>query len=406
MAAAELALLAGGDRIEGCLLGNGERTGNVDLITLALNMYSQGISPGLDFSTLGDTVALVCRCNEMAIPVRYPYAGQLVFSAFAGTHQDAIKKGLDAQAARWAKADRSGEGSKHWAMPYIPLDPKDLGYGYENLIRVSSQSGKAGASYVIKQTMLLDLPRRLQVAFYRVVQEESERIGKEMTVPLITSAFKRTYCLDSKPIGRLFLHSYRLYPLSPSTREPSSPMSDYSDDPHNLTPGEDIGSLMRFEGELSVDGKQRTVRGDGRGPVLAVLEALRADLGLELNICESAAQTIHADSPAHTKSVTFIEMSLPGTSPTKSGLGSTWGVGVSSDVSTSKCRAVVSAANQLVGDREFPRPRNVFSPRPTLSKAGADSWLHEVKLRAGRLLSQPTDQERHDSFKIKTPTQT
>jgi 2-isopropylmalate synthase len=400
-----LALLAGGDRIEGCLLGNGERTGNVDLITLALNLYSQGISPGLDFSRLADTVALVCRCSEMEVPVRYPYAGQLVFSAFAGTHQDAIKKGLDSQAVRWAKVDRSGEGLKSWAMPYIPVDPKDLGYGYENLIRVSSQSGKAGTAYVIKQTMLLDLPRRMQVSFYKVIQEESERLGKEMTTPLITSAFKRTYCVESQPVGRLFLHSYRLFPLSPSSREPSSPMSDYSDDPHSLTPGEETQNLLRFEGDFSVDGKRRTLRGDGRGPVLAVLEALRADLGVELIICESAAQTINADSPAHTKAVTFIEMALPGESPAKSGQGSIWGVGISSDVATSKCRAVVSAANRLVGDREFPRPKNVFSPRPTFSKMGADSWIRVVKLRAGRALSPPSEQGTHDSFKIETPTQ-
>ncbi|KAF9460955.1 2-isopropylmalate synthase [Collybia nuda] len=405
VAAAELGLLAGGDRIEGCLLGNGERTGNVDLITLALNMYSQGVSPGLDFSRLAETVALVCRCNEMEIPVRYPYAGQLVFSAFAGTHQDAIKKGLDAQATRWAQVDRSGKGIKYWAMPYIPLDPKDLGYGYENLIRVSSQSGKAGAAYVIKQTMALDLPRKMQVTFYKVVQEKSERIGKEMTAPLIMTAFKQAYCLDSKPIGRLFLHSYRLFPLSPSSREPSSPVSDYSDDPQTLIQSEDAGSLLRFEGDLSVDGIRRTVRGDGLGPVLAILEALRTDLNLELNICESAAQTINADSPSHTKTATFIEMSLAGALPGEPSFGNVWGVGVSSDVSTSKCRAVVSAANQLVGGREFPRPRNVFSPH-TISEAGGDNWLQEVKLRTGRLLSRSAERERPDSLNIKTRAQT
>lgn len=404
MAAAELGLLAGGDRIEGCLLGNGERTGNVDLITLALNMYSQGISPRLDFSHLADTVALVCRCNEMQIPVRYPYAGQLVFSAFAGTHQDAIKKGLDVQARRWADVERTGKGTKSWAMPYIPLDPKDLGYGYENLIRVSSQSGKAGAAYVIKQTMLLDLPRRMQVAFYKVVQEESERIGKEMTVPLITTAFKQTYSLSAKPIGRLFLHSYRLFPLSPTTREPSSPMSDYSDDPQNLTPSEESQSILRFEGEISVDGKKRTIRGDGRGPVLAVLDALRADLAFELSIGESAAQITNSESPAHAKVVTFIEMHLPEVSPSKSGVGSVWGVGISSDVTTSKCRAVVSAANGLVGDRKLPNAKKIFSPRPTMSKVDSDGWLHGVKLRAGRNLLHATEQDIHDSFRVDTPT--
>ena len=127
MAAAKLGLLAGGDHIKGRLLGNGEQTRNVDLITLTLNMYSQGISPGLDFSNLSDTVALMCHCNETQLPVHMPYVGELVFSAFAGTHQDAIRKGLTVQAARWAKVDQYGQGIKYWAMPYIPLDPKDLG---------------------------------------------------------------------------------------------------------------------------------------------------------------------------------------------------------------------------------------------------------------------------------------
>ncbi|KAG6914329.1 hypothetical protein DXG01_000977 [Tephrocybe rancida] len=403
VAAAELGLLAGGDRIEGCLLGNGERTGNVDLITLALNMYSQGISPGLDFSTLSETVALVCRCNEMEIPVRYPYAGQLVFSAFAGTHQDAIKKGLDAQELRWSEVDRTGAGTKHWAMPYIPLDPKDLGYGYENLIRVSSQSGKAGTAYVIKQTMMLDLPRRMQVSFYKVIQDESERLGKEMTATLIASAFKQTYSLNPQPLGRLFLKSISLSPLSPTSREPSSPISDYSDDSQTLTPSEDASSLLRLEGELVVDGNTRTIHGDGNGPVLALLDALRCDLGFELELGESAAQTINKDSPAHTKSVTFLEMHLPGVSPNKSGVGTCWGVGISSDVAAAKCRAVISAANALSGNRSFLRPKRIFSPRPKVTKVDSNDWIHEVKLRAGGV--PPSDQDILGSFRVETPTQ-
>ncbi|KAF8984433.1 hypothetical protein BDQ17DRAFT_1188454, partial [Cyathus striatus] len=217
VAAAELGLLGGGDRIEGCLLGNGERTGNVDLITLALNMYSQGVPPRLDFSNLQEIVAQVCKCNEMATPVRYPYAGQLVYSAFSGTHQDGIKKGLDAQAKRWEEVDRTGSGKKFWVMPYIPLDPKDLGYGYENFIRVSSQSGKAGTAYVVKQNLLLDLPRRMQVSFYQVIQRECERTSKEMSVSSITSMFRSTYCVSSQPTGRLYLHEYRFLPLPPSS---------------------------------------------------------------------------------------------------------------------------------------------------------------------------------------------
>lgn len=354
-------------------------------------MYSQGVSPNLDFSNLPEIVQLVCKCNEMAVPTRYPYAGQLVFSAFAGTHQDAIKKGLDAQENRWAKVDRSGQGKKYWAMPYIPLDPKDLGYGYENLIRVSSQSGKAGTAYVIKQTMLLDLPRRMQVSFYKVVQDESERTNKEMTPAMITTAFSKTYSISAAPINRIFLKSYRLFPLSPSTQEPSSPVSDFSDDPNLLTPPDEDQSLLRFEAELIVDGTQRTIQGDGRGVALAALDALKRDLDLKFTIGESAGQTINADNLPYAKCATLIELSFAGTIPSKSGTGSTWGVGISSDVATSKCRAVISAANCLVGDRQLPSAKMVYNSRSFGKSAHGDSWLQEVKLRAGRLLSYASD---------------
>ncbi|KAG6897162.1 hypothetical protein C0992_003668 [Termitomyces sp. T32_za158] len=403
VAATELALLAGGDRVEGCLLGNGERTGNVDLISLALNLYSQGVSPGLDFSTLSKTVALVCRCNEMEIPVRYPYAGHLVFTAFAGTHQDAIKKGLDAQEKRWSDVDRTGKGTKHWAMPYIPLDPKDLGYGYENLIRVSSQSGKAGTAYMIKQAMQLDLPRRMQVSFYQVVQDESERTGKEMTAGLITSAFRQTYSLGSQPIGRLFLKTFTLSILSPTSHEPSSPLSDYSDDNTTLaTPPDEHSSTLRFEGELTVDGTTRTIRGDGHAPVPALVDALRSDLGLELEIGEATGQVINDDTPVHTKYVTFLEMYLRGAPVnSKSGAGTTWGVGVSSDVTAAKCRAVISAANILAGDRSFLRQKRIFTPRPRV----AGDWIHHgVKLRTGGL-TPSSDQEIFGTLRVQTPTQ-
>jgi 2-isopropylmalate synthase len=341
-------------------------------------MYSQGISPGLDFSNLSQTVALVCRCNDTQLPVRVPYAGELVFSAFAGTHQDAIKKGLDAQAARWAEVDRSGQGTKYWAMPYVPLDPKDLGYGYENLIRVSSQSGKAGPAHIIKQTMHLDLPRRMQVSFYKVVQDQSEQTGKEMTAALITSAFKQVYCLDSKPIGRLFLHSFHLHPILPPSKEPGPLSSDLSEKYHNLSYKEE--PLMHFEGDFSVDGQRRIIRGEGCGSILAILDAFRADLGLELNIGESAEQTIQ-ENPTQSESVTFIELFLPGSSPAKSGTGSTWGVGISSDIVTSKCRAVISAANQLVDDVNL-------SPPLAVSSVSADGWLPWAKRRVVRFLSE------------------
>ncbi|KAK7444061.1 2-isopropylmalate synthase (Alpha-isopropylmalate synthase) (Alpha-IPM synthetase) [Stygiomarasmius scandens] len=398
VAAAELGLLAGGDRIEGCLLGNGERTGNVDLITLALNLYSQGVSPKLDFSNLPEIVEVVCRCNESAVPVRYPYAGTLVFSAFAGTHQDAIKKGLDAQEKRWKEVERTGKGIKHWAMPYIPVDPKDLGYGYENLIRVSSQSGKAGTAYVVKQNMGLDLPRRMQVSFYGIVQTECEKSGKEMTTALITNAFKVHYSLSSKPMGRLHLESFRFFPLSPSG-EPSSPISDYSDEPFTSSPPpESDGSLVRFEGQLIVDGKQRTIQGDGKGTAAAVLDALKSDLDLDLEIGETYSETLNADNLPQAKTATFVELLSSGSSPSKSGAGAVWGVGISSDVATSKCRALISAANGLAVDRHFPRARMVYTPRrsPSVQRQVSDMWLRDVKLRTGHSVPRTPDHERAD----------
>lgn len=386
VAAAELGLLAGGARVEGCLLGNGERTGNVDLISLALNLYSQGISPHLDFSNLPEIVEIVCRCNEMAVPARYPYAGNLVFSAFAGTHQDAIKKGLDSQAKRWAEVDRSGMGIKSWAMPYIPLDPKDIGYGYENLIRVSSQSGKAGAAYVIKQKMQLDLPRRMQVSFYGVVQKESERLGKEMTAVLITDAFKRTYSIHHLPINRLYLQSYRLLPLSPSSKEPSSPASDYSDDLFALSSAEDHETRFRFEGHVVVDGASRDIQGDGSNTVQAVMNAMHTCLDLELTTGEYAAQMINAEKAP--KAATFLELRGPGGE-------SAWGVGISDDVTTSKCRAVISAANGLLGDRPIIPQKMMFTPRPLLAQSQlSDNWLRDVKLRTGHALLPTPEQER------------
>lgn len=340
----------------------------------------------------------------MAVPSRYPYAGTLVFSAFAGTHQDAIKKGLDAQAARWAAVDRTGEGIKHWAMPYIPLDPKDIGLSYENLIRVSSQSGKAGTAYVIKQTLGLDLPRRMQVSFYRVVQEQCERSGKEMTTGLITDAFKKTYSLHSKPLGRLHLQSYRLFPLSPSSNESSSPISEYSDDLMTLGPrSEEQQSLVRFEGEIVVDGKVRTIQGDGSSAVYAVLDALRADLGVEVTLGEFAAQnTADAHVGSHFKATTYLEVILPDQSASKSGAGSIWGVGTSSDIATSKCRAVVSAVNGVIGDRELPRAKRVFTPRAVTSSQPSENWLRDVTLRAGRNVVHSSGQERQEYFKYET----
>ncbi|KAJ7679301.1 2-isopropylmalate synthase [Mycena polygramma] len=382
--ATELGLLAGGDRVEGCLLGNGERTGNVDLITLALNLYSQGVSPNLDLSNLSEIVAVVCRVNEMSVPTRYPYAGSLVFSAFAGTHQDAITKGLVAQEKRWRAVDQSAEGIKSWAIPYVPIDPKDLGKGYDDLIRVSSQSGKAGTAHVIRTSLNLEMPRRMQVSFYGVVQTLAEKSGKEMTVSMITETFKTTYILGAKPLGRLHLQSYQLFPSTPDAQ--SSPVSDYSDDMGTFAGDSGATTPMCFDGQLSVDGVVRDIRGDGTTPVLAILDALRSSLGMDFVVGEFHAHALD------TKACSYVEMHLPTDAPSKSGVGSVWGVGISSDVATSKCRAVISAVNTLIGSKALPPAKRVYKRPASLILGPADSWVG--KLRAGhRIPVTPTETE-------------
>ncbi|KAL0577544.1 2-isopropylmalate synthase (Alpha-isopropylmalate synthase) (Alpha-IPM synthetase) [Marasmius crinis-equi] len=391
VAAAELGVLAGGTRIEGCLLGNGERTGNVDLITLALNLYSQGVNPRLDFSNLPGIVETVSRCLDFAVPVRYPYAGALVFSAFAGTHQDAIKKGLDAQEQRWKKVDSTGEGTKHWAMPYIPLDPKDVGYGYENLIRVSSQSGKAGTAYVVKQALSFDMPRRMQVSFYNVIQGACEKSGKEMTASLITETFKQHYGLSSKPMGRLHLQSCHVSLMTPSSLSESS---DDSDDGSILK--SDEGSTLKFEGHVLCDGRPRAITGEGKDVVEALIDGLRTDLEFDLCVGETLDQTLSADNLPQPKTASYIELYTPGNKPSKSGLGSTWGTGVSSDPAVAKARAVISAANSLVGDRKWPRAKMVYTPRRDLSvpRTTSESW-REVVLRAGHGIPSTPERDLH-----------
>src|SRR6202035_3812881 len=202
VAAAELAVLAGAERVEGTLFGNGERTGNVDVMTLALNLYSQGVDPGLTIAHINAIVETVEYCNQLPVHPRHPYAGELVYTAFSGSHQDAIKKGFEALAKR---------NDTLWEVPYLPIDPKDLGRTYEAVIRVNSQSGKGGVAYVLKADHGLDLPRGLQIEFSRVVQEVADRTGKEITSEMIWSLFEDTY------LGR---HGIKLvdYSLLPEPR--------------------------------------------------------------------------------------------------------------------------------------------------------------------------------------------
>lgn len=307
----------------------------------------------------------------MMTPQRYPYAGQLVFTAFAGTHQDAIKKGLESQRKRWEKVDQTGEGIKYWSVPYIPLDPKDLGYGYENLIRVSSQSGKAGAAYIIKETMGIDLPRRMQVAFYKAVQHESERTQREMTVNLLKDVFHTTFGLTPSPSDRLALRSVDLRPLSPSTAS-----SDDSEEPNSAADE----SYVSLNAQIEVDGKSRHIQGKGRGPVAALRDALQSHLDLELTVGESHVQNCDGGIAA------ILDVSSASSSK------SAWGVGISGDVVDARCYALIGAANQLIAaDAVFPRAKMVYAAR-NLPGVPTPQEGYFPDLRAGHSLvpSRPT----------------
>ncbi|KAF8636518.1 hypothetical protein AX17_003331 [Amanita inopinata Kibby_2008] len=337
IASAELGVLAGGDRIEGCLFGNGERTGNVDLVNLALNLYSQGISPGLDFSDIQSVIDIVTQCNDLPIHPRHPYAGELVFTAFSGSHQDAIKKGFEAQNIRHVAATAKNE-PLFWDMPYLPIDPADIGQSYEAVIRVNSQSGKGGIAYLVKQHLHLDLPRKMQIAFYKVIQEISDREAREMTVDDITTAFRTTYYLGGpKYQGRLALRNFKI------SAEPASDLSESSDD--NVPRDE----RRRFDGTLSVDGIYRVIRGDGNGPLSALLDALRTHLDIDLTIREYSEHAVGEGGDA--RAASYVEV-VPASDRKSS--ESWWGVGVDSDIAASGLRALLSAVNSAISDRPLP----------------------------------------------------
>ena len=247
VAATELAVMAGAERVEGTLFGNGERTGNVDIVTLALNLFSQGVDPGLVITDIDDIVRTVEHCNQLPVHPRHPYAGELVYTAFSGSHQDAIKKGFEALAKR---------NDRLWEVPYLPIDPKDLGRTYEAVIRVNSQSGKGGVAYVLKTDRGLDLPRGLQIEFSKRVQEVTDRTGKEVTSGAIWSLFEETYLN-----GGIRLIDYSLLP-QPRAGE------------------------RRISATVAVDGAERRIEGIGNGPIAAFVDALRRDCGIDLTVLD------------------------------------------------------------------------------------------------------------------------
>lgn len=331
IAAAELGVLAGGDRIEGCLFGNGERTGNVDLINLSLNLYSQGISPKLDFSDLESVISVVTGCNDLPVHPRHPYAGELVFTAFSGSHQDAIKKGFEQQKKTHAEAAAKGQ-PQYWNIPYLSVDPADLGTDYEAVIRVNSQSGKGGIAYLVREHLQLDLPRRMQVAFYKVIQAIADREAREMTVDDITNAFRQSYFYGgSKYQGRLALRNYKI--STDSVEHTSDEVPDQN---------------CIFDGTISVDGVLRVIRGHGNGPISALHDALITHLNLDFSVREYSEHAIGEGQNAKAASYVEIVPAAP------KGSESWWGVGVDSNIAGSGLRAFLSAVNNAIGDRALP----------------------------------------------------
>ncbi|MCA1936885.1 MAG: 2-isopropylmalate synthase [Asticcacaulis sp.] len=303
IAAAELGILAGADRIEGCLFGNGERTGNVDLVTLALNLYTQGVSPELDFSDIRSVVNTVIHCNNIPVHPRHPYAGELVFTAFSGSHQDAIKKGFAVHETR-------NDGV--WEMPYLPIDPADLGESYEAVIRVNSQSGKGGIAWILEQDKGLKLPRRLQVDFSRKVQEIADATGKEMQAADIWHAFEDAYYLKGTP-------KYELV--------------EYID-----SGARRAGVDRLFAGRIIHDGIETPVTGRGNGLMAAAVDALNAAYALGIEVLDYHEHALSRGTDA--RAVAYVECRTADDRKV-------FGVGMDVDSATASVKAILSAANAL-----------------------------------------------------------
>ena len=316
IAAAELGYMAGADRIEGCLFGNGERTGNVDLVALGVNLLTQGIDPQIDFSDIDGVKRTAEYCNQLPVHERSPWAGDLVFTAFSGSHQDAIKKGFEAMDAA-AQASGVTVDEIAWAVPYLPIDPKDLGRSYEAVIRVNSQSGKGGVAYLLKTDHALDLPRKLQIEFSGVVQAKTDAEGGEVSSEQIWAAFTDEYLPAAAPgdkWGRFELLSTRT-------------QSDMS--------GEVALDVTLRDG----DGEIAT-RGVGNGPVSAFLEVIR-EQGFDITLYDYVEHTLSAGGDAQAAS--YVELQIDGER--------LWGVGIDGDISTASLKAIVSAVNRAIRAR-------------------------------------------------------
>jgi 2-isopropylmalate synthase len=299
IAAAEFGVMAGADRVEGTLFGNGERTGNVDVVALAMNLFANGVDPELDISDIDALRRTAEYCNRLPVHPRHPYVGDLVYTAFSGSHQDAIKKGFEAL---------GGPGYDVWEVPYLPIDPKHVGRSYEAVIRVNSQSGKGGVAYIMKAEHGLDLPRRLQIELSKTVQAITEDTGTEISPGELWSTFQREY-LPEDPGVQLLSHE-----------ETTS-----------------SGEGSRITAQLLVDGEHRTVTGKGNGPIAAFVHAVQTDLGLEIEVVDYAEHAVTAGADA--SAVAYVEA--------RGEDGITWGVGMDESITSASLKAVVGAVNRL-----------------------------------------------------------
>jgi 2-isopropylmalate synthase len=315
IAAAEQGYMAGADRIEGCLFGNGERTGNVDLVTLGLNLFSQGIDPEIDFSDIDNIKRTVEYCNQLPVPERSPYGGDLVYTAFSGSHQDAIKKGFEAMQKT---ADESGKslGELEWAVPYLPIDPLDVGRSYEAVIRVNSQSGKGGVAYLLKSDHSLDLPRKLQIEFSRVVQGLTDSEGGEVSSEKLWDIFKDEYLPAPIETPELKWGRFELKRMRTES---------------------EMNGEVKLDIVLRDGSKEVEVSGTGNGPISAFL-AILGSQGVDTKLLDYVEHTMSAGGDAQAAS--YIELDVAGKT--------LWGVGIDSDIATSSLKAVISGVNRAI----------------------------------------------------------
>jgi len=302
IAASEFGLMAGADRVEGTLFGNGERTGNVDIVTLALNMYSQGINPNLDFSQINNVMREVEYCNQLPVHPRHPYAGDLVFTAFSGSHQDAIKKGLNALRS---------SNDPQWEVPYLPIDPADLGRTYEAVVRINSQSGKGGVAFLLEKDHGVSLPRRLQISMSQKIQKIADETGKEISTSEIWEIFHTNFVMPKSG------HSFKNYSLK------TSDATDLSD---------------HIKAEIEIDGKNHEISGSGNGPIDAFVNALNQKLSSDIKVSDYHQSAISSGSDA--QAAAYIEL--------QKGDKTSWGVGINPNTTKASFEAIIVGVAKLI----------------------------------------------------------